>query len=75
MIVLTLEQRECLLHGQPVRITVPEAGGPIVLLPEAAYCKLQEQVADEQEQAAWVALTQQAAGNAIVEAEEGDPAR
>ena len=41
MIELTEEQRQTLLHGQPVRLSAPEMGGEVVLLSADLFARLE----------------------------------
>ena len=60
-IELTEEQRQALRNGKTVRLTIPELGGDLVLLPAERYESIRELLEDEQEKAAWARLARKAA--------------
>jgi hypothetical protein len=58
---LTEEQGQAVKEGNPVRLTVPELGGNLVLLSAERYESIRDLLEDEQEMAAWAALARKAA--------------
>jgi hypothetical protein len=60
-IELTEEQRQAVRNGQPVRLTIPDLGGDLVLLPAEHYESIRALVEDEQEKVAWARLARKAA--------------
>jgi hypothetical protein len=49
MLELTAEQRQAILSGETVRMEAPEIGKNIVVLLEERFQKLQDSLAEEQE--------------------------
>ena len=60
-IELTEAQRQDLLKGEPVRVSVPELGREIVLLHADRFDEIREILEDEQQQAAFRAFARKQA--------------
>jgi hypothetical protein len=50
---LSEEQRQAVMKGEPVRLTVPEVGGDVVLLRADHYESIRELVEDQRQQKAF----------------------
>jgi hypothetical protein len=53
---LTAEQIETVKHGLPVRMSVPELEGEVVLMLSSTFEAFEELAADRQEKEAWAKL-------------------
>jgi hypothetical protein len=60
-IVLTEEQRQAILNGEPVRIAAPELGEDVVLLRGELFEAVRDILQDEREQAAFRAFARKQA--------------
>jgi hypothetical protein len=59
MIELTVEQRQALLQGEPVRFLDPDLNQELVLCPASLFQHLQAILEDEKEQEVWVKSSMQ----------------
>jgi hypothetical protein len=69
MIELTLEQKQALLQGQPVRIAIPEIGKEVVLLQGEAYEAICEILEEERERQLIAKVAVHNAGRRLLEDE------
>jgi hypothetical protein len=60
-IELTEEQRQAVMNGKTVLLTIPELGGDLVLLRADLYESIRDVLEDEREKAAWAKLSRKAA--------------
>jgi hypothetical protein len=60
-IELTEEQRQAVMNGKTVLLTIPELGGDLVLLRADLYESIRGVLEDEREKAAWAKLSRKAA--------------
>jgi hypothetical protein len=67
MIELTEAQRQAVLNGEAVRLSLPGVSGNLVLLREDQYEKLRELQDDEALQEAWLDAVEEVRGECALE--------